>query len=147
MQIKLVHAHFLITLGDYSNERVGFTAVLEEGDTIESAVAEMRKQAIAAVGPKASHFYDKKRQLESENRILEQKINKLRSEWDATAEFLRTQGIKPEAPSMPQFQNLLAAVRIESESVEAEIVEPDPDDIPFNSGDTSNSGSMSPDNF
>ena len=132
MKIKLVHAHFLISLGDYSNERVGFTAELEDGDTVASAVAEMRQQAITAVGPKSEELYDKNRRLRFENRELEQRMNKLRSEWESTAEFLRAQGIKPEAPSMPQFQNLLNAAKPESSSVNAEIVEEDEsDNAPF----------------
>ena len=140
MKIKLVHAHFLISMGDYSNERVGFTAELEESDTVESAVAEMREKAIAAIGPKSEELYDRNRRLRTENRELEERMNKLRSEWEATAEFLRTQGIKPEAPSMPQFQRLLNAAKPESQSVEAEIIEEaDPDDIPFNPG-SKNSG-------
>lgn len=53
------------------------------------------------------------------------RLNKLRKEWDATAEFLKTQGINPQAPSMPQFRNLLAAAEdIESEGVtEAEFID------------------------
>ena len=135
MKIKLVHAHFLISIGDYSNERVGFTVELEEGETVQSVVDDLRQQAITAVGPKSEELYNQNRKLRSENRELEERMNKLRSEWEATAEFLRAQGIKPEAPSMPQFQRLLNAAKPESQSVTAEIVEEaDPDNIPFDPG-------------
>ena len=144
MKIKLVHAHFLISIGDYSNERVGFTVELEENDTVTSVVDDLRQQAITAVGPKSEELYNQNRRLRSENRELEERMNKLRLEWEATAEFLRTQGIKPEAPSMPQFQRLLNAAKPESQSVTAEIVEEtDPDNIPFDPG----TGGDVPDGF
>jgi hypothetical protein len=133
MKIKFVHAHFLISLGDYSNERVGFTAEMEEGDTVESAVSELRNKAISAVGVKAEQLYERKRALERACYELETKMTKLRNEWEATAEFLKAQGIKPDAPSMPQFNNLISATKTESEAVLAEFVEPETDDIPFDS--------------
>jgi hypothetical protein len=144
MKIEFIHAHFLISMGDYSNERVGFTAKLEEGDTVESAVAELRNKAIAAVGVKSEQLYDRKRTLEQTCYELEKKMIKLRREWEATAEFLKAQGIKPDAPSMPQFNNLIEAAKTESETVLAEVVEPDPDQIPFDSGVTAMGD---PDNF
>ncbi|MCC5622813.1 hypothetical protein [Nostoc sp. CHAB 5715] len=147
MKIKFVHAHFLISIGDYSNERVGFTVELEEGDTVTSVVNHLRQQAITAVGPKSEELYNQNRRLQVENRELEERTKKLRLEWEATAEFLRAQGIKPEAPSMPQFNKLIAAAKVEEESVTAEIVEPDPDDIPFDSGDTPKSSGDIPDGF
>ncbi|MEH2372529.1 hypothetical protein [Nostoc sp.] len=132
MKIKLVHAHFLLSTGDYNNERVGFTSELEEGDTVESAVAEMRQLAIVAIGPKSRELYDQNQRLRVESRQLEERMNRLRSEWEATAEFLKAQGLKPEAPSMPQFQRLLNAVKVESQEVTAEFVEEaEPDNIPF----------------
>ncbi|AFY34887.1 hypothetical protein [Calothrix sp. PCC 7507] len=144
MKIKLLHAHFLISLGDYSNERVGFTAELEEGDTVKSVVADLRSEATAAIGAKAEQLYDRRQALQQTCDVLERKLTKLRTEWEATAEFLKAQGIKPDAPSMPQFKNLISAVKTESESVLAEIVEePGPDQIPFDSG-VANSD---PDNF
>lgn len=72
-------------------------------------------------------------------------MKKLRSEWEATAEFLRAQGIRPEAPSMPQFQKLLNAVKVESQQVTAEFVQ-EPDDIPFEAG-TRDENSGVPDGF
>lgn len=124
MKIKLVHAHFLISIGDYSNERIGFTVEPEDEETLEQVVAVLRAEAIKVVGTKANELYDARSILQKECYALEKKLTKVRSEWDDTAEFLRTQGIKPDAPPMPQFNNLLAAVKVEEESVsEAEIVD------------------------
>lgn len=50
----------------------------------------------------------------------------------ATAEFLRTQGIKPDAADMPPFNNLLPEVKEEQSSiVDGEIEEDAIDNIPF----------------
>lgn len=124
MKIKLVHAHFLISIGDYSNERIGFTVEPEDEETLEEVVGALRAEAIKVVGPKANELYDLRSTLQKQCHEVEKKITKVRSEWDATAEFLRTQGIKPDAPPMPQFNNLLSAVKVEEELVsEAEIVD------------------------
>ncbi|MEH2261024.1 hypothetical protein [Nostoc sp.] len=124
MKVKLIHAHFLISIGDYSNERIGFTVEPEDGDTVDSIVSTLRTEAKKAVGPKADELYDAQSSLRNECYALEKKLTKVRSEWDATAEFLKAQGIKPDAPPMPQFNNLLSAVKVEEESVsEAEIVD------------------------
>ncbi|MBL1199125.1 MAG: hypothetical protein FWK04_08565 [Nostoc sp. GBBB01] len=124
MKIKQIHAHFLISIGDYSNERIGFTVELEEDETVEDVVSDLRDKAIKVVGAKADTLYNQRSQLQSQCWELEKKLTKLRTEWDATAEFLRAQGIKTDAPPMPQFNNLLAAVKVEEQSVsEAEIVD------------------------
>lgn len=127
MKIKLVHAHFLISIGSYSNERIGFTVELDESEDAAQAVSELREHARAIVGKPADELYGEKQNLEHAIRELERKLGKLRSEWDATAEFLKAQGIRPEAPSMPQFNNLLGAAKVEEETV----VEGEFADIPF----------------
>lgn len=117
MNIKQIHAHFLISIGNYSNERIGFTVELEENETPEQAVDELRQKAIAIVGKSAEDLYQEQWKLDGQVKILENRIDKLRSEWEATAEFLRAQGIKPDAPSMPQFERLLSAAKVEEEVV------------------------------
>ncbi|WP_375469545.1 hypothetical protein [uncultured Nostoc sp.] len=124
MKIKLVHAHFLISIGDYSNERIGFTVEPEDEETLEQVVAALRAEAIKVVGTKANELYDLRSTLKKQCYEVEKRLIKARNEWDATAEFLKTQGIKPDAPPMPQFNNLLSAVKVEEELVsEAEIVD------------------------
>nr|WP_322711765.1 hypothetical protein [Nostoc sp. ChiSLP03a]MDZ8213008.1 hypothetical protein [Nostoc sp. ChiSLP03a] len=117
MKIKTIHAHFLISIGNYSNERIGFSVELDETESIESTVEELRERAKKIVGKKAEDLYDEKSKLWRECTELEKKLNTLRKEWDATAEFLKAQGLNPTAPSMPQFRNLLTAVTVESEVV------------------------------
>lgn len=116
MRIKTVHAHFLISIGNYSNERIGFSVELEEGETPESIVPQLRERAIAIVGRPAQELYDEKYRAEQTIRPLEARLKQLRAEWDATSEFLRTQGVNPDSPKMPVFGNLLSAARVEEEA-------------------------------
>jgi hypothetical protein len=116
MQIKTVHAHFLISIGHYSNERIGFSVELEEGETPESVIARLRERAIAIVGRPAEEIYDEKHRAEQAIRPIEERLKKLRAEWDATSEFLRAQGVNPDSPKMPVFGNLLSAAKVEEEA-------------------------------
>jgi hypothetical protein len=118
MKIKEVHAHFLISIGNYSNERIGFVVELETGETVEDVIPKLRDKAKEVVGKTAEELYQEKYNLEKAARNLTTRLEKLRQEWDATAEFLRTQGIRPDAPPLPQFSNLLAAAKVEEESIE-----------------------------
>jgi hypothetical protein len=128
MKIKQIHAHFLISIGNYSNERIGFTVEFdEENDSITQVIENLRLKAREAVGLSADELYSEKYAAESACREVQQRLAKLRTEWDATAEFLKAQGIKPDAPSMPQFNKLLEASKVEGET----IVEGELDDAPF----------------
>jgi len=90
---------------------------VEEGDSIEEIVENLRERAKLIVGSSAKELYDRKYDVQRAYRELERKLENARKEWDATAEFLRAQGIKPDAPSMPQFTNLLSASKVEAETV------------------------------
>lgn len=118
MKIKQIHAHFLYSTGNYCNERIGFTVEIDqETESIEAVVAALRLQARSVVGQPADDHYSEQQQAEYAARNAKAKLDKLRQEWEATAAFLRAQGINPEAPSMPQFQSLLAAAHLEGETV------------------------------
>ncbi|MGF1989113.1 MAG: hypothetical protein RMY62_014740 [Nostoc sp. ZfuVER08] len=114
MKIKTVHAFFVLNLNNSNKEKIGFTVSLDEGETPESVVPQLREQAVKIVGKSAYAMYTERADLETECEQLEKRLNLLRKEWDATAEFLKAQGLNPSAPSMPQFRNLLTAVTIES---------------------------------
>ncbi|MBD2569710.1 hypothetical protein [Anabaena lutea] len=126
MNIKLIHTHFTIPTGNGGRERIGFTAELEPGETIEQVVTELREKAAKQVGKTYQTYYSERYELRNEVIELEDKLKKLRAEWDATAEFLRSQGINPKAPSMPQFERLLKAASGEM-TVEVEVVEEEED--------------------
>lgn len=129
MKIKYVHAHFLISIGDYSNERIGFTVEIQESDSVDDVVVELRSKAIEIVGKKAKDIYREKYEAERELSAITKLLREATERWNQTAEFLRAQGIKPDASTMPRFSGLLLGKVEEEEVVEAEEV--DPDDIPF----------------
>jgi hypothetical protein len=56
MKIKLLHAHFLISIGSYSNERIGFTVELDDSEDAAQAVSELREHARAIVGKPADEL-------------------------------------------------------------------------------------------
>ncbi len=123
MKIKRLHAHFLITTDNYQNERVGFSVELSEGENVEEVVSLLRTKAAEAIGESADKLIKKRRDLSWDCKELETKLSKLREEWDATAQFLKAQGLNPDAPSMPQFSKLLNAVKVDAETVITEIVD------------------------
>ncbi|MDJ0737653.1 MAG: hypothetical protein QNJ47_26960 [Nostocaceae cyanobacterium] len=124
MEIITFHFEAVITLDNYSHEKIGFEVKLEDGETSEEVAKILRDKAASIIGENAQQLYYKKDSLEREVHSLTERLAKLRKEWNATAQFLRSQGIKPESPSMPQFGNLLAAAQ-ELETVDdAEFIEP-----------------------
>lgn len=132
MRIKLIHYSALLNLGNYSNEKIGFTAEFQEGDDIDSVVESLRQKVKETGGLNADEFYSKQNEARRRLLDLEEKIKQATQKWDATAEFLRAQGIKPDISNMPQFTNLLPEIKDEhSGVVDGEIEEGSIDDIPF----------------
>lgn len=126
MQIKTIHYSALINLGNYNNERIGFTAEIAPDESIPDVLAELRQRVVTNASLDAEKvqqtLYDGRNKLKD----LESKIHKATAEWNAIAEFLRAQGIKPESPNMPQFTNLLPEIKSDR-VVEGEIEEEDPE--------------------
>ena len=122
MKIKRVEYSALVNLGNYSNEKIGFTADVTDGETPEAVVEQLRNKAQECALPNMDTTFSDIRKAQNELRDLRHKLIKARSEWNATAEFLRAQGIKADASDMPQFNRLLAGLSEESvEVTEAEI--------------------------
>lgn len=120
MEIKTVHAYFAITTGNYTKEQIGFSIKLGKDETLEEVIPELRERAKNIIGKRAADLYAERRALIEQCDELTNRLDKLRKEWDATAEFLKAQGLNPVAPSMPQFRNLLSAVTVDSEVVSDE---------------------------
>lgn len=124
MEFKTVSYSATINLGNYSNEKIGFTVQPGEDETPEQVVEALRQKVKEIGGLNAETLYNdlhfNRRKLEDLNR----KIQKATEQWNSTAEFLRAQGIKPDSPDMPQFMNLLPEVKEELLAVvEGEIEE------------------------
>lgn len=124
MKIKTVHYSALINLGNYNNEKIGFTADIEENETVESAIEALRLKVKEMGGVDADKMYSEIRDKRQELRELERKVRKATEEWNALAEFLRSQGIKKDAVDMPMFTNLLPEVKQE-QITDGELVEPE----------------------
>lgn len=120
MKIKTVEYSALINLGNYSNEKIGFVAQLEEGETVEQVIERLRQKVRENAGGNADELYNKLYEGKQELRALETKINKARQTWEQTAEFLKAQGLRPDAPPIPAFANLLPEAKDEH-VVEGEI--------------------------
>ena len=117
MKYKTVHYSALVNLGDYNNEKFGFTAEVEEGDSVEEIIGTLRLKVEKLGGLNAQEFYERQRTGRHALLELERKIKQATEQWNATSEFLRTQGIKPDAPVMPAFTNLLPEVKEEYSGV------------------------------
>lgn len=123
MLIKTVHYSVLINLGNYNNEKIGFSAEVGEDETAEQVIEALRQKVKENGGENAEELYNNLYQGKNELKEIEKKINKARAEWNAVAEFLKTQGIKPDADAMPSFTNLLPQVKSESSVIDGEIEE------------------------
>lgn len=124
MKFQTVSYSALLNLGNYSNEKIGFTVEVDEGELPEKIVETLRQKVREIGGPNAEELYSQMYDNRHKLAELNSKIQKATEQWNATAEFLRAQGIKPDSPNMPQLINLLPEVKEERfDVVEGEIEE------------------------
>lgn len=71
MIIKTVHYSALLNLGNYNNERIGFTAQLEDGESPESAIDKLRSKVEEVGGVNAQEMYENIYQKQQELKNLE----------------------------------------------------------------------------
>lgn len=128
MKIKKVHYLATLNLGNYSNEKIGFSAEIENGETPEQVLEQLREKVKGCALPNSEKLYSEIRDRKYALDALNEKIEKAKNQWNATAEFLRTQGIKPDAVDLPQFTHLLPQVESEHSEVSDGEVEDDDDD-------------------
>lgn len=110
MRIKTIHYLATINLGNYSNEKIGFTADINEDEDEKQAIEILRQKSIDCALPDIDDVRQEIRKYADELRTIKKKLEKARGEWDSMAEFLRTQGIKTDSVNMPSFTNLLPQV-------------------------------------
>jgi hypothetical protein len=115
MKISRVLYGGTFSLGNYQNERLHLEAKLEEGDTPEEAVAELRKKVAGLVGPRTHELFDEKYQLERSIADLSNKARQAKAEYEVLSTFMVAQGLKAEMPSFPILKALLPAPMPESE--------------------------------
>lgn len=121
--MKTTHVEFsaLFNLGDYNNEKLGFRVQLEEGDDIAQVVEELRDRAIGLSAGEgvAKEMYERIYSRQRALKELERKIVDATEQWNQVANFLRAQGINPEAPNLPSLPALAPG---QPDEVEAELV-------------------------
>jgi hypothetical protein len=127
--MKITHVEYkaLYNLGNYNNESIALRATVEEGETPDEVVEQLREKAIAlnvASGGTVDELYDRMYRYRRALEGIQANTNSAIKNWNQTAEFLRAQGINPEAPDMPLFPSLLSPAA-------EEVVTPENDDICF----------------
>lgn len=134
MKIVKVSYSALANLGDYQNERVGMVAILDEGDSPEDVVLALKEKVTPLCDMRLGVYREEAYRLRASIEELRTKLAKYQDQWNQAAEFLRAQGIKPDAPNFPQFTNLLPSSNLQEEIATSEFIEDsddDPDDIPL----------------
>lgn len=122
MQIDRVSYSYLSNLGDYRNERISMEAKLDDGESPESAIAILKQRILEIAGEDSQKAEAYRYQLTRECRDLEKKLAQAREAWEATAEFLKAQGLRADPPAFPENLKLLPA----SSDVDADL-----DAMPF----------------
>ncbi len=110
MKIKTVQYLATINLGNYSNEKIRFTADINEDDDEKQVVEVLRQKVRDCALPNIEDVQRDIYKYQGDLRSLKKKLELATNQWNATAEFLITQGIKADAADMPQFTNLLPAI-------------------------------------
>lgn len=109
MRIDRVTYHYLNNLGDYRNERIEMSAQLDEGEQPEEAIAKLKDRVLALAGENATELEHRRWKLIDQVRELEKRCAQARENWEATAEFLKAQGLRSDAPAFPENLKLLPA--------------------------------------
>jgi hypothetical protein len=121
--MKITHVEFsaLFNLGDYNNEKLAFRVQLEDDDHVGDVVSALREKAIGLSAGEgvARESYDRIYQRQRELRELERKIVDATEQWNQVANFLRAQGLNPEAPNLPSLPALAPG---QPDEVDAELV-------------------------
>lgn len=126
MKIIRVAYSALFSLSNYNNERINLVANLQDGESPEEVIEKLKEKVWQAGGENAKEIYEAIRERQYALREIEEKLSKATERWNATADFLRKQGIKPDAPHLPSFENLLP--HVEEEVIQGEIDDDDEED-------------------
>ena len=125
MKINKVTYSALANIGNYENEKIELEGLLEDGDTYESCLEQLRNQVHEQLRNKEKYndycnrFYEQRRKLDE----ITEKLHQAYDQWEETSAFLIAQGLKPNVPSFPiERQNLITAG---TEEVEPEIYDDD----------------------
>lgn len=134
MKVKRVIYSAVVSLGNYENEKIGMAAALEDGDSPEEVIQELKKRSIALAGPSAQKTWEERYKLERTFEQLRQQVVSAKAEYESVAAFLKAQGIK-DMTEFPQLKLLGPASQFNIESEKAEIIETDEDEEDYDRDD------------
>ncbi|MBD1917183.1 MULTISPECIES: hypothetical protein [Cyanophyceae] len=125
--MKITHVEYkaLYNLGNYNNESIALRATVEEGETPDEVVEQLRQKAIAlnaGSNGDADELYGRIYRYKQSLESLENKIKTAAEQWNQTADFLKAQGLNPDAPKLSPFNSLL-------QPAEEEVLTPELDEF------------------
>lgn len=126
MQIVGVKYEALVNLGDYENEKIGLEARLE-GEDLAEAIYNLKTRVFDLLDRRDK--LERRREIKREIAQLEDQLRDAREAWEQTADFLRAQGLRADAPSFPDRIRQRAALPPAEhvEPIYAEVVDEHPD--------------------
>ncbi|TAF07758.1 MAG: hypothetical protein EAZ77_08595 [Nostocales cyanobacterium] len=113
MRIKQVEARFEHRIYNTSSEEIKFTVEVtdDEDIDIEKVFDVLRLKSQKCLGKNYDDHVEQRYRLRQDVRALEAKLAEAQTAWNETAEFLRKQGLNPDAPSFP-LRPLLASADV-----------------------------------
>ena len=96
-------------------DTVSFVAELDADDVETEVAAQLKEKAIACLEESTKTLDSQRCNLRWEIKKLQDKCTRSRGNWERVQEFLKAQGIRPDAPDFPTLV----------EKVEGELVEED----------------------
>jgi hypothetical protein len=107
MQFTKVSYSGCFNLGDYQNEKIHLEVQINEDENPETIIEELRGRVRKMATPNVQDLFEQGRTVERRINELRRKCQQWENRWQSTVDFLKTQGINPNAPDMPAFDNLL----------------------------------------
>lgn len=117
LKIHKVQYSALFNTGNYSNERISMSATLDEGETPETVIEELKDRVTAIAGPDPQKVRQALTDARYELEKVLTRIEEAQKDWNTLADFLRAQGIKPEIGTAPVFKKLLPMSRANDSDV------------------------------
>ncbi|MEG3439892.1 hypothetical protein V0288_22385 [Pannus brasiliensis CCIBt3594] len=119
MKYRTVSYGYVKNSGNYENERIFLEAELEEGESYETVLEQLKKEVHTSLNDFEDYYKRERemRQLKNEIAELIEKREEARNLYEATRSFLETQGLKTDMPPFPQHKGYLTPA-IEAENVD-----------------------------
>ena len=127
--IEAIQYEACFNLGSYENEKIRLSARFTPGQDLGEAIEQLRQLAIQNAKADSDRLWRQREELEIEIERLTQKAQEARQKWEATATFLKAQGIA-DLQNFPFQDNLLPPAKPDEERVVVGEID-EGKDIPF----------------